>query len=384
VKFRCVLLSILLGACGFSPSAASDGGALDGSNGSDAARPWLTGWTHRKSLTVLASMVEAPNDGSLAAFPVEVALADPEIAAVIAADGHDLAFTSDDGSTQLSHDLESYSATSGLVAWVAIPSLSATTDTQLYLYYGNPSVPASSSEATWSSDFMAVYHLQQDPGPGQTGDIRDATMNHHDGTADSTMSSTDSVPGQVGPAIDFDGSNDNVRIESTEFGDTFTISMWIELDNVSGIRAFLANSTDGSSTNGFRFFVDSNGTSDRQVRFETGNGGNTDAGLTATGVIPTQTWTYVAAVVSRSSGSVIIAINGVMANPNANDQTTLTNFGTSAVFWIGRMNGDNPFSGVIDEVEIASTARSIEWLRTAYNNQNAPAQFYVVGPEESF
>lgn len=326
-------------------------------------------------------MIEAPNDGALVSFPVEVALTDPQIAMVAATDGHDLAFTSADGSTPLPHELETYSAT-GLVAWVAVPSLSATTDTQIYVYYGNPNAQAPSPEATWSPDFMAVYHLQQDPGPGLTGEIRDATSNHHDGTADSTMSSTDRVTGQIGPAIDFDGANDNVRVESTDFGETFTISMWIDLDNVAQIRSLLANSQDGSTTDGFRFFVNSNGSSDRQVRFETGNGGSTDVGLTATGAVTSQTWMYVAAVVSRPTGNVIISINGVVANTS--DETILTDFRTSAVFWIGRMDTDNPFSGVIDEVEIASTARSIEWLRTAYTNQLQPEQFYVVGPEESF
>jgi MSHA biogenesis protein MshQ len=378
VKFCRALLPVVVGACGFSPAAVSDGAAtLDADQ--DATRPSLAGWTHRKSITLLASMIEAPNDGVLAAFPVEIALSDPEIATVAATDGHDLAFTSGDG-TPLAYDLETYSTSTGLVAWVAVPSLSAPADTQLYVYYGNPNAQPPSPAATWSSDFMAVYHLQQDPGPGVAGDIRDATSNHHDGTADPTMSSTDRVAGQDGPAIDFDGSNDNVQVETTDFGDTFTISMWIDLDNVSQIRAFLANSQDGSNTTGFRFFVDSNGSSDRQVRFETGNGGNTDVGLTATGAIATQTWTHVAAIVRRATGNVIIAINGVVAN--ATDQTILTDFNTSAMFWIGRMSGDNPFSGMIDEVEIASTARSIEWLRTAYNNQSAPAQFYVVGPDE--
>ncbi|HEX7699505.1 MAG TPA: LamG domain-containing protein, partial [Kofleriaceae bacterium] len=164
--------------------------------------------------------------------------------------------------------------------------------------------------------------------------------------------------------------------------DTFTISMWIDLDNVGQIRTFLANSSDGSNTNGFRFFVNSDQSSDRQVRFETGNGGSSDAAMTATGAITSQVWTNVAVIVSRPTGTATVVIDGVAMN--ASDQTILNNFNTSGSFLIGHMNNDNPFSGGIDEVEISSTSRSIEWLRTAYNNQHAPGQFYVVGAEESF
>jgi hypothetical protein len=34
---------------------------------------------------------------------------------------------------------------------------------------------------------------------------------------------------------------------------------------------------------------------------------------------------------------------------------------------------------MLDEVRIANTPRSPNWLRTEYNNQQAPASFYLVG-----
>jgi len=43
----------------------------------------------------------------------------------------------------------------------AHPTLSHTTDTVLYMYYGNPSVTASQQNSTgaWDGYYQAVYHL---------------------------------------------------------------------------------------------------------------------------------------------------------------------------------------------------------------------------------
>ena len=55
-------------------------------------------------------------------------------------DGDDIVFTDNDG-IKLDHEIESYdSATGHLVAWVNLPLLSTSTDTVIYLYYGNDAV----------------------------------------------------------------------------------------------------------------------------------------------------------------------------------------------------------------------------------------------------
>ena len=40
------------------------------------------------------------------------------------------------------------------------------------------------------------------------------------------------------------------------------------------------------------------------------------------------------------------------------------------------------FPGMLDEIEVASVARSPEWLKTAYNNQSQPGSFHTLGSEE--
>ena len=49
-------------------------------------------------------------------------------------------FTEADGTTRLDHVIESYDPLTGaLTAWVRVPLLSSTVDTELFIYYSNPS-----------------------------------------------------------------------------------------------------------------------------------------------------------------------------------------------------------------------------------------------------
>jgi len=40
------------------------------------------------------------------------------------------------------------------------------------------------------------------------------------------------------------------------------------------------------------------------------------------------------------------------------------------------------FKGVLDEVRLATVARSDVWIEAEFANQNSPATFYSIGPEE--
>jgi len=93
-------------------------------------------WTVRRPITVDHTLVAA----NLTDYPLLVQVTDAALAAAAQADGDDLVFVAADGVTRLDHDLESWNgATGALTAWVRIPTLSATTDTGLFLYSGNAS-----------------------------------------------------------------------------------------------------------------------------------------------------------------------------------------------------------------------------------------------------
>ena len=76
-------------------------------------------------------------------------------------DGTDIFFTASDGSTKLNHELESYNASTGpVIAWVQIPSLSPTSDTTIYVYYGNSSASDQQNKTgVWDSNYKGCLAL---------------------------------------------------------------------------------------------------------------------------------------------------------------------------------------------------------------------------------
>lgn len=66
------------------------------------------------------------------------------------ADFDDVRFTSSDGVTPLNHFTETYSASSQATVWVKVPTLATSTDTEVYMYYGNGAVSDGSATSTFA------------------------------------------------------------------------------------------------------------------------------------------------------------------------------------------------------------------------------------------
>jgi hypothetical protein len=188
----------------------------------------LCNFGYRKLITIQAGQVS----GTQTNFPVMINLAsDAGLAANARPDGWDIAFTAADGTTQLSHEIESFNESTGaLVAWVKIPSLSSSADTLIYMYYGDPSSPDQQNVAgVWSSGYVAVWHLSEDPS-GSPPQMLDSTSNNNDGTSNGGMTSGDQVAGRADGSLDFDGSDDRINVGSI-VGDrtAFTMSAWFKI-----------------------------------------------------------------------------------------------------------------------------------------------------------
>src|SRR5712671_3592677 len=114
--------------------------------------------------------------------------------------GYDVIFTSDTGcATQLNHEVESYNAATGAVNyWVKVPTVSHTTDTSIYMCYGNSSITndQSNKNAVWDANYKGVWHL----GNGNSLNVTDSTNN-----LNGTNQGATAVNGKVGGAASFDG-----------------------------------------------------------------------------------------------------------------------------------------------------------------------------------
>src|SRR5690606_21329774 len=100
-----------------------------------------------------------------------------------------------------------YNASTGEVRfWVKVPTLSASSNTTIYMYYGNEDVSTDgSSTDTWNNNFKGVWHLDENLPIDES--IYDATANGVDGQKQGSTHGSAYVSGKIGMAYDLDGSN---------------------------------------------------------------------------------------------------------------------------------------------------------------------------------
>ena len=109
---------------------------------------WHNSWSCRAEITI------TENSGStLANYQVKIVV---PYDSDMQSDFDDIRFVASDEVTELSHWIESYSASSSATFWVKVPSISALGTETISMYYGNPSVTSASNIHTafiWGDDF---------------------------------------------------------------------------------------------------------------------------------------------------------------------------------------------------------------------------------------
>lgn len=330
---------------------------MDGGTGG-----WIDpAWAYRMPLVIDHLKVA----GELVDFPVMVALDDPDLAKAEPM-GADLRFVDAAGNV-LAHELERFGAGSATTtAWVRVPAVSATVDTTIYLYYGNPGAADAQQPSTLWAGYAGVYHFGQvDP-----LDVHDASGNNP-----GTNGGVTSAPGQILGAASFPGGAGNhisagAAGVDTSMGGSNTVSFWMNYTGSYGNAVFAFY--DG--TNGYDLWMQSAAC----FGFNTEN---SDAlGIPASTLVGR--WVHVAAVF----------YNG-MPDPTTNqlwiDGTpqVLTNcVGTpqprrAGTVVLGSSDGYE-LTGMLDEARVAAGVRPPAWLVTEYRNQADPRAFVTAGAEE--
>ena len=343
-------------------------------------------WDTRKELTISSAQVA----GDVTNFPVLITLnTDAGLAAQALANGDDIVFTAADGVTQLAHEIEYFDETTGeLRVWVKT-DLSASVDTDIYMYFGNAaSGPQENIPGVWDN-YVGVYHLGESP-TGAPGEIIDSSGAGNHATAEGAMDAADSVSTTIGQGLAFDGSNDMIRIPDSAsldgINDEATFSLWINfVDSADGDTQIVMSSADRYTTgatdgyewasqgDGDHFFYPDAGTPD--VNYNLGADPFTN-----------DAWHHLAATMDFTTKEVKIYVDGTpmtfsYEGTTGNWTTPTTSSGD--LLW-----GGNPdratryFLGMMDEIRIADVARTQEWIQTEVNNQKTPASFFSVGTTE--
>jgi len=329
-------------------------------------------WLYRKKITIDHTKV----DTDLTNFPVLVSLSsDSDLASDVQDDGDDILFADSSGS-KLDHEIEKFDDSTGeLVAWVRIPSLSSTTDTEIYLYYGNVSATnQQNATGVWDSNFKMVQHLQE------TSDIhQDSTSNNNDGTQNGGV--TQDATGKINGADDFDGGDDYIRV-SRSVQDDFTIEFWFKTtDTGSGGSDYRWYKGDGLVDSEVPTTMNDFGVAHHSNGYVIAGVGNPDKQVISSSGHNDGNWHNVAFTRIKSTGVIKLYVDGTLVDSNTGGTQSLTSPNYTD---FGRIQtGVNYFNGTIDEVKISNTARSTEWISTSYNNQNSPSDFYSLASEET-
>jgi hypothetical protein len=278
--------------------------------------------------------------------------------------GYDIGFYTDSsGSTKLKWEIDSYNPLTGrLIAWVKIPTLSSTSDTSFYLFYGDPSITTDQSDPvnTWDSNFKVVYHF----GDGTTLSTIDSTGGN-DGTLYHSPTAT---TGKIGGAAHFVASSTQVIAigNRSELPVTtpWTIEAWAK---PSADANYAVVAWGNTSNNGP--VITMTGSNQWKTGFFGG------ANVTVSGV---DTTAFHHIVGTFDGSNLRLYKDGSLAGgPTAASPAAANTISAG----IGAAFGTRFFDGNIDEVRISTTARSAGWIAAEYNNQNAPGTFITMGSE---
>src|SRR5713101_5801564 len=345
-------------------SCGESGNSNQASATPSAAQSWSNGYLYRRTITI--DHTKVPNTDQMN-FPALISGTYSYLATtgnggnVTNANGYDIIFTSDaNGSNPLAFERESYNASTGAVNfWVKVPTVSHSSDTVIYMFYGNSSVTTDQSNkmAVWDSNHKGVWHLPD----GTTLSAADSTSNSNTGTITSTTAAT----GQIDGGASFNGSTSRIDISgivNSSLLPNYTVEVWLNRNATqpTGYGTFISRHPSGGGNQ--YFLVTSGGT---VYRWD---------GFPATQTISANAWHHV--VYTYDGTTERFYIDGAAAGSNV---ATLS---WDPDNWRFGMNtgGYRQYSGLIDEVRISNAVRSADWISTEYNNQSSPLTFYSVGP----
>jgi len=368
---------------------------------------WLSDWQNRRKITISNINVDAV----LSDFPILVKISASsgtgstditDIFTELAGDANrkKIAVTVSDGTTQCYVEIERWDHTNSAAwLWVKVPSVASGSATDLYIYYDSAQADNTTyigdtgdtpAQSVWDSNFQLVAHMAQDPNGDIADAIKDSTVNANHGTPGGSMTSADLVDGKVGKAIDFDG-NDFLTVTadaSLKFGTgDFTIESLFKTTSADAIA--MLSYGDRANNPGWTSYVGADGHAKFIIDDATNQVVIEDAANHADGSLH-----YYSAVLDRNGNCVINIDNAPVASEdisgvNLTLDTTDHDEINIARAWYGT-SYTVYYTGLIDEVRISDTARSVAWVKATYysnwdglvlySSQEALAEIFFPSP----
>jgi biopolymer transport protein ExbB len=335
----------------------------------DAFGWWNEEWQYRRKITFDASASGVANAQNLSDIPVLVRLHSGNFNFENAKEeGEDIRFVSSDDATLLKYHIEKFDTIDEMASiWVKISNFSGGAQDYVYMYYGSEeAVGGQGGRETYDASQIAVYHFDELEGMPQ-----DSTGN---GNHVGVFLGGQGLPGVVGNSVMLSGGTDRLVVEKTptlNFSNGMTMSGWVRISGPQD-DAYLFSTMDGNrelvvgidQTRVYAKIVGEDGTiveTDRTAELAQGS------------------WGHVA-VTCAPDDTLYVYLDGVEMS-SAGYSGSMPEF-TGDLFIGGSEDGNHAFAGELDEVQIAGTARSGDWLKAFYASQSANGTLYGVGVEE--
>ncbi|MBC7955550.1 MAG: DUF2341 domain-containing protein [Cytophagales bacterium] len=316
---------------------------------------WNADWKQRTKIGLNTAADGAATAAVADSVPVLVRLHTGNFGFVDAKpDGSDLRFIAGDDKTPLKHHIEKFDGLNELaLVWVQLPKLAAGNKADfIWLYYGNPNAaPGEDAKGSYDAAQGLVYHFGE-----REASPQDVTAN-----ANNALRSTAKVSsaGLIGGGLSFDG-NGELALPATPSlkpgANGMTISMWVKAIDASDAQLYAQTDSAGAlrvSLRGGKLVAESGAL----------------AAASPASITP-GVWQHVAVVVKDG---LAVYLNGLEVAKAAGATPEL---GSAAVVGKG-------FKGEIDELQVATTARSPDWVKLAALSQGQDQKLVVYGPPEA-
>ncbi|MDC0387783.1 DUF2341 domain-containing protein [Nitrosopumilus sp.] len=383
-------------------------------------------WEFRKNITLSLNTATGV-DSDLIDFPVLISFTDTDLIQTNESLGRDFVFTQSDGMTVLSHEIEKFDNTTGeVIAWVKLPTMSASSTTEMYIYYKGDTIGFNSADV-WNDNYVLVWHLNQ-TSTGTSEEFKDSTSNGNNGRGGGgTDVGYNSVriphitDGQIGNGQHLKGPTTTGTGEGT--GDIiyrnsldgmpsrdFTIELWVaDITNVpSGGNAALYNdlvsvcydagSTNGQWQNHISLWQSANVKMKIRTSFFVST---TNPGHPVQDDNPASftNWNHIVAVYNQkdadgTQGNSQLYINGELVKDQNRSGGLNRDIQTDNLRMVlggdidaqggnncGRVN--NELKGKVDELRISSGLRTADYAAATYYNQGDPDTYTTVDVEET-
>jgi biopolymer transport protein ExbB len=317
-------------------------GAVSGATLPSAAHAWWNAdFSERTKITLNTSSAGIATTEALSGTAVPVRLHSGNFDFVAAKpDGSDLRVVAGDDKTPLKFWLERYDSANELaVLWVLVPTVAPGSDKNLiYVYAGNDKAAAEATAPVVDSSTLATFRFND-----AKGAVRDLA-----GTMDSTAPASIDINGLIGGSARLDGTQAidlpaSTAVRTAGAG-PYSVSMWVKPAGAGGTP--FSQGPLSIALQGDKVVV-------RIAKLQVEGG-----------ALPPSAWAHIG--LTLGDGKVLLYVNGAQAGQ--------ADVPASSPPIEGPLRLGQGYSGLLDELEIASVLRSADWMKFTRASQGADAK----------